>query len=372
MTRAMVGRWLELLLVVVAVSLGARATDDAGKSCTPEFGPAAPWLGGDVASSIPLPDGRQVWLFGDTLYGDKRVVHGDDPQMVNNSVAASTCQGGKWEIRYTLRRAPDGNFVSFFAPRQAKTWYWPIDGVYYEGELWVTLLCERAVRRANAFALGFEACGADLARISGVGDPDPQNWKIEYLPLVPDGVQSYPTATIVAHEGHLYIFSLNEFAERPLVATRIPVAGLKEPRKHLQYLAADGSWKPGFDPKKAKAVMAKGASELSIRYHPERKKWVAVMMRPEHASDAIVVRTAGDLVGPWREGETVFRVPERKADALGYDGDVLCYAAKEHPEYETGDLVFSYVCNSLKPSKLVPLTHIYYPRMVRRPWPEAK
>lgn len=366
-------RSIGLLVVLSALSVFATASNAASQSCTPKFEQTPPWLGSDIASSILLPDGRNVWLFGDTLYGDKRVVNGDDPQMVNNSIAVSTCKKGKWDIKYTIRRAPDGNFVSFFRPQHANTWYWPLDGLYYKGDLWVTLLCERAAPKGNAFALGFEACGADLARITGISNPDPQKWKVEYFQLVPDGAKSYPTATAVVHDGHVYLFSMNEVGERPLVATRIPLAGLHEPRKNLQYLAADGSWKRGFDPKNAKPVMAKGTTEPSIRYHREVNKWVAVMMGPEHPTGRVIFRTADNLLGPWTDGETIYRFPEMKTDAPGYDPDVMCYAAKEHPQFEKpGELVFTYVCNSLKPAKLVPLSHIYYPQTVRQPMPPVK
>src|SRR5512132_918766 len=236
--KAIISRMLWVVVVLAAVSVFASAGEAGGEACTPKFGPSAPWLGGDIASSIPLPDGRSVWLFGDALLGDKRIVVNEDPKMVNNSIAVSTCKDGKWEIKYTMRRE-GGGFASFFKPQRAGTWYWPLDGVYYKNELWVALLCERAAPKGNAFALGFEACGADLARVTGISDPDPQKWKIEYFELVPDGAKSYPTATAVVHDGHLYLFSMNEFGERPLVATRIRLAGLNAPRKNLQYLAAD-------------------------------------------------------------------------------------------------------------------------------------
>jgi hypothetical protein len=52
-----------------------------------------------------------------------------------------------------------------------------------------------------------------------------------------------------------------------------------------------------------------------------------------------------------------------------YDKDNFCYAAKEHPEFEHGDLVFTYVCNTLTPPKLATEMGIYFPRAVRMPMP---
>jgi len=63
--------------------------------CTPHFAPEQNkelgWQGGDAVYSIPLNDGRSVWIFGDTLYGEQRVVHGTEPRMVHNSLGISTC-----------------------------------------------------------------------------------------------------------------------------------------------------------------------------------------------------------------------------------------------------------------------------------------
>jgi hypothetical protein len=53
----------------------------------------------------------------------------------------------------------------------------------------------------------------------------------------------------------------------------------------------------------------------------------------------------------------------------GYDKDTFCYAGKEHPEFERGDLVFTYVCNTFAVSKLATNLNIYFPKTVRMPMP---
>src|SRR5579863_1127822 len=78
-------------------------------ACTPSFPLRPPWLGADAAYSIPLPDGRDVWIFGDTLYGEKRLVTGEVPQMVHNSFGISRCEAGRWKIDYAIKRDANGN-----------------------------------------------------------------------------------------------------------------------------------------------------------------------------------------------------------------------------------------------------------------------
>ncbi len=338
-------------------------------ACVPHFSSAPPWLGSDAAYSIPLPDGRDVWIFGDTLFGDHRVVIGDNPQMVRNSIGVSTCRDGNFDIDYVIRRAADGNPSDFFPSHRPGTWYWALDGVYYNKDLWVTELCVRDAPRSKPTDLGFALCGADLARVSGL-DRDPQQWEVSTSPLVPAGTDSYPTATTVIDGDYVYIFSLVEFGERPMALVRIPLSGLSAAAKNLQYLNADGTWKNGLDPKHAKVVMDRGASEMSVRYHPELKKWIAVLMASDFTSGRVLFRTADHFEGPWSEGQVIYRVPEMQKGSPAYDPDNYCYAGKEHSEFEQpGSLVFTYVCNTLSVPKLATQPEIYYPQVIEIPMP---
>jgi len=356
-------------LLLFAGSRALAAENDS--ACTPEFplehGRTYGWLGADAAYSIPLADGRDVWIFGDTLYGRHRVVNGTTPQMVRNSIGISTCRHGRWHLKYAIRKDAQGHPVSFFEPQHPNTWYWALDGFVAGRDLWVTLLCVRATPAKNA-AMAFETCGTDLARISAPGT-NPQNWKIDYFPLVPDGAHAYPSATAVVDGQDAYIFALYENGSRPLLATRIPLDGLSDPQKNLQYLASGGQWQPGFDPAAAREVMHKGSPELSIRYHPELKQWLAVLFDPEAFSAKILLRTAPALTGPWSDGQVIYTVPDMQPSTPGYDKNTFCYAAKEHPEFERGDLVFTYVCNTFDVPKLATNLGIYFPRVVRMPMP---
>jgi hypothetical protein len=314
-----------------------------------------------------LEDGRDLWIFGDTLEGKQRVVHDAVPTMVRNSIGLSTCTaGGKWKIRYHIRHDASGAPEDFFTAQRANTWYWAMDGVISGTDVWVTLLCVRATNAKSA--MGFETCGSDLAKIAAPGS-DPQKWKITYYPLVADGVHAYPSATVVPDGDSIDLFAIEELGAKSLIAGRIDKAKFNDPRANLEYLAADGKWRRGFDPAHAAAVMTPGSSELSIRYHPEMKRWLAVMFAPGTFSTEIVLRSAPSAVGPWSKGQTIYDVPEMKAGTAGYDKDTFCYAGKEHPEFERGDLVVTYVCNTFAVPKLSTEMNIYLPRVVRVPMP---
>jgi hypothetical protein len=232
-------------------------------------------------------------------------------------------------------------------------------------------LCIRDKAVEGSAALAFETCGADLAKVSNLS-ASPQQWKVEISPLVPDGVKAYPSSTAVVSGDYAYIFASYEKAPNPMLLTRIPLKGLSAPKENLQYLAKDGSWKPGLDPSNARYVMTPGASEMSVRYHPDLKKWVAVMIGQPFPSDKIFFRTAPELAGPWSEGQVIHRIPEMQSSSPGYDRDTFCYAAKEHPEFELpGQLLFTYVCNTFAVKKLATTPSIYFPQSVVVPMPKG-
>ena len=94
---------LAMIPVLLAASISAAAAET--QRCIPTFSFKQGWWGADGAYSIPFPDGRTVWIFGDTAYGKDRFVEGNNPRMVRNSIGVSTCDGaGNWNIDYVNGR----------------------------------------------------------------------------------------------------------------------------------------------------------------------------------------------------------------------------------------------------------------------------
>lgn len=370
--RRLLHRTSFIFIFFVLFFAGVMLAENTHFNCIPSFPFQQQWQGADAAYSIPLQDGRVAWIFGDTLYGDERLVTGEEPRMVHNTIGISTCKDGKWKIDYTIKKDAKGNPDSFFKPQQNNgTYYWALDGVEHNHELWITLVCVRNVPNSNAFALGFEMCGTDLAHVTGL-EGDLQNSKVTYFPLVAEGLHANPSASALIEDDYLYIYTLYEVGSRPQILTRIPVQGLGDPRKNLQYLGSDDKWHDGIEPAKAKIIMKTGASEMSVRYHPELKKWVAVMVDPQIFSDKVILRTSPSLIGPWTDGEVIYRIPILQKSDPKYDADTFCYAGKEHPEFEQpGELLFTYVCNTMKPRKLLAEPNIYFPQVVRMPMPDV-
>ena len=360
---------LIIILFVLAPWLArpVAAENATNRECSPVFPLVAPWLGADAAYSVPLPDGRSVWIFGDTLYGEKRVVIHKVPRMVRNSIGVSSCSQGKWSIEYVIRKDSQGYMRDFFRAQRPQTWYWALDGFVHGDALWVTLLCVRQASTPKPDALDFETCGADLAKVTGLTD-DPQQWKVEYFPLVTDGVAAYPSATAVVSGDYVYLFALYEKGQRPLVLTRIPLSGLDDPAKNLHYYAKAGVWKAGFDPADAKAMITPGVSEMSVRYHEGLKRWLAIYKSPDLSSDEVMAATALEITGPWSAPKVIYHIPEMQKSSPGFDKNTFCYAAKEHPQFrDGGSILFTYVCNTADIPSLASRSDIYFPKAVRLP-----
>ncbi len=215
--RIAIGIVIAFFLLSCAASLCAQ--EKSASDCTPSFPFKESWWGADAAYSVPLPDGRSVWIFGDTLHGDRRVVEGKDPRMVRNSIGISSCNGQEWQVDYVIRRSDKGQPQDFFQAQHKDTWYWALDGFLYKDDLWVTLLCVRNTPKTTSAAFGFETCGTDLARVSGL-ENDPQKWTVKYFPLVMDGIHAYPSATAIVEGEYVYIFALWRLRWRPTAARR--------------------------------------------------------------------------------------------------------------------------------------------------------
>lgn len=334
--------------------------------CTPSFPFAQGWLGGDSAYSIPLDAQHSVWLFGDAFVGDPSQATRPGSHMVANTIAISTCRDGAFDIHYYWGTGKSGAPRAFFDSAASAHRYWPMDGFVYGGSLYVALY--QVATKPEGGPFGFEMHGVKLARIANPGD-DPRRWLIQYVDLASDGVV-FPGVAAVVAPPWVCLFAVladDAHADHPLILTRLALDHLNAPSATIEYLATDGSWKRGLNWRDARVVIDRGHTEMSVRYHPDIRKWIAVQQRPGLGT-GMGVRTADHLEGPWSPFQSWFSMPETLPAT---DDKTFCYAAKEHPEFarDSGDMVITYACNSFDFAKLVADMSLYRPQVVRIPAP---
>lgn len=332
--------------------------------CVPSFPYDDGWLGADAAYSIRLSDSKSVWLFGDSFVGEPGRKNRSGSKMVSNTIAISSCAGGTWRIRYYWRNRRAKLPQPFFISGVEQFHYWPLDGFYVNGTLYVALA--KIVDQPKGGPFGFEMIGVRLAKIANPLD-DPTRWTVKYLDLSDSKVAFPGVATIVSGD-HVYLYTVLDDAQHkshPMILARIPIAQLDRPRDAIEYLANDGTWKAGGGWQDARIIIDRGATEMSVRYHASIKKWIAVQNGPQPFSHEIVIRKAPALEGPWSEPESIYSFPEMKKSDPRYDQDTFCYAAKEHAEFTsaTGSTVVTYACNSLELRKQIENMTIYRPQV---------
>ncbi len=339
------------------------------ETCAPYFPLEGGWLGGDAAYSIELPDGRTLWLFGDTFVGPEnapRTRRG--AALVANSVALSACREGEWRISYHWRRGGERPAPVFTPPDATatthETRYWPLDGFIHEGILYIFLSRVRMTEAGNP--LGFAVEGVDLARVQGLDLP-PAGWRIDYRPLL-RGEPALPGAAVLKREDDVLLYTplLGEGRpQRPLALARLPLHGLDAPAEHLQFLAGDGTWRKGFNAGQARHVMERGATELSVQ-QAQDGAFVAVLNEAGFPADRIELRTAPRPEGPWTEEMAVELIPERTKAAAERRARIFCYAGKAwEPATRGATVMLTYVCNSTDAALLLNDLELYRPRVKR-------
>lgn len=389
-------------VLLVVLGLGAallgfggfeRATPENGSSLrvTLFFPYQQGWLGADSAYSVPLGDGRSLWLLGDTFIGPPNATSRKQfSGFIRNSIAISTCTGRNCSFHYYWAgmntKTPDSMFA---APGSSSDWLWPMDGFVYNGTLYLAFMQMHA---QGSGAFGFAYSGALLASISNYRAA-PNLWSIRYQRLNSGG-SAVPGVSIVVQEGpvrnpdpsnpngasYAYFFTvLTKKGPSPprMALLRLPLEELDRAARpgnsNWEYLKADSTWArwPASDtdmPADAAAVIDPGATEMTVRYHPATKQWIAVYPIPLDRTARYSVSSS--LTGPWGPSEKLYSYPEMKPGSPNYGTNVLCYAAKEHVELESpGQLLFTYACNSVRPSDVTNNMSLYRPVAVTRPLP---
>lgn len=354
------------LVGALAVSMVPAASGQDSVRPLPEFPYKDGWLGADDAYSIALTPTKSVWLFGDTFVGAPATkVRSESKAMVRNSVGISRCEAGRpCEMEYFWQKPDAPAPRSFFDSGTDQLWYWPLDGFLEGKTLCVALLAVRNKPGAGPNdAFGFEIVGTKLATIKNALET-PSDWKITTGDLT-DG-RLWPGVSIVPEGKYLlwYTQVSNGEGKGYMAVMRVPRSKMANPPGHWQYLNREMHWVTGLAGADALGVIDQAISEMSVRYHPSTKKWVAVSTGPEFPSPRAVVRTADSPVGPWSAPQTIYEFPEMKRDNPGYDKDTFCYAVKEHIEFTDTKIAMTYACNSMVLAKTISNMNIYRPRGV--------
>jgi Domain of unknown function (DUF4185) len=353
--------WLALLLLSIlffslSPILERRCySNSISAKCLPSFPYKDGWYGGDAAYSIRLDEKRTLWLFGDTFVSSEegRQDRMDMNVVLGTTLAISTCLvNAEFKIQYYLKKK-NGEFISSFGEND---WLWPQDPFMVHNTLYVPLLVVEAKPEIKG-PFKFKVVGHKIAKIKNFEGMDPNKWIIDYIDLtpgIPQSIIAFATTSVV-YKNYVYYYPLYTSTKDTLkifgnILARIPINKLNDPAKAIEYFTKDGIWEKGLDPAQAKIVLGAGVSELSVKYHADDKKWIAVYMSTRNNGEQLLYQVADRPEGPWTEPMALIEtIPEVDPKSPQYDKNNFCYAGKEHIEFaQERNLVITYVCNSFE------------------------
>lgn len=335
---------------------------DAGMSWSGTGG--RQWTGGDSTYSVPLPDGRTVWMFSDTFLSPTYDCGSPEEPchqrswsspLVNNSFVVeeaggltTTLHGGTGASPTALIRPP--------VPHDLRSFYWMGDGVVEGGELRVFVrrfpVMGTLPPTAEAVDIAtFSLPDLRLVRIDeGIGAGGVRPWA--FVP--PSRELPVPVtwgAAILEDADFTYIYGTEEYPLfKHLHVARVARGQLlTAPWEHF-----DGTgWSPLFAD--SARILSGVAGELSV----VRTSAGYRMVTSRGGIGDVHLNRAPAPAGPWDAGTLVFTPPERARGAAVYN-------AHEHPSRSTaGRLVFSYNVNgSIDGRDYFADTHVYRPRFV--------
>lgn len=321
------------------------------------------WTGADGAASIPQSRGRTLWTFADTFIG--KIENGSRTQMrlINNSVAWQSVEAGPGPLEFAWRKSasePD----ALLKPADPNAWYWPGDGVFRDGKLF--LLAKRVRRRAAGEpGFQFDWFGDDLLRIENPNSP-PEEWKFQSYSLRPDAAAPQLSAGCFSSRQWLYVYGLFPAARleklnRPLAVARIDWSTIEQGAPKVEYLAADAAGQPtwSIEARNVVALFNDAAPEMTVTRLAGSSLLVATYTSLGLSRD-IRLRFAEQPEGPWSEPLRAFHCPENQPG-------ILLYGAKAHPEFSRRDheLIITYCSNAGDLSRHAADADIYFPRAIR-------
>ena len=310
------------------------------------------FTGGDGTYSVVLPDGRTVWIFGDTFLGNvtpdnKRIK--TSPLYIRNSFVIweddrlITYHQGRPEEFKSMMIPPEISDASL-GYDELEFWYWPGDGFIEDGKL--NVFASKFFQKDHEDMWGFEFRGTDLVEFSL---PD----------LTPLRVDRFNDLDSI-HFGHAvcetddytYIYGLKNAYP---YAARAPKGDV---RARWQFFN-DGKWEE-------KASLASpmlrfsGSEQFSVF---RLEDMYVMIMQAGGFSRQIYSFTSEFPYGPWGNKRMIYETP-----VSDQCKECFTYNAVAHPQFtEDGYVLISYNTNSMRLQDHYDDALIYRPRFIRVP-----
>lgn len=309
------------------------------------------WIAADATYSIYLPDGRTLWLFGDTFIGEvdenNAIIPGS--KFIRNSAVIQ--DGEHLETLFTGSRSNPSDFILSAHPDS--TWYWPDHGVVDRDTLRIFLA---KFRKSNNGTPGFnfEHAGNDIASFTWPG--------LEFIHVVPIKSHSLNGVLygdrILEDAGYLYMYGRkNEHPDLNIPYPHVARA-LKGELMNQQWEYYTGvDW--SSDPQATRRI---NDFQVSQQYSVSTYRGKYILLTQDvWLSPNIYSFTSDSPVGPWESKRLLYTTPETEQEMFTYN-------AYAHPQFDRdAQLLISYNTNGDFWS-IFKDVEIYRPRFIRVPY----
>lgn len=305
------------------------------------------WTGGDATYSVALPDGRTVWMFGDsfldTVYADfSRPAAGliRNCFMVQTGVNMTTICGNTID-------APEA-LVDTDNP--ADEWYWPGDGTVIGDNLYVFFMY---FVRTGPEAFDFAYLRTDLVTFSLPGITETARTTVYTNNDILWG------ASLMEDGEYIYVYGAEQaFLTKYAHISRYPASDITAAPEFwngTSWVSAEPATNVGRLQKQS-GLPVETSAQFAVFYYADKYRLVT---QEDLFSPNIYTWEATSPTGPWKKRQTVYVTPET-------GGDLWTYNAFVHPQFLTADgyLLLSYNENSLNFFDLFDDARIYRPKFI--------
>ncbi len=290
---------------------------------------------GDGMYSIPLPDGRSIFLMGDSYIGP--VSNGQrstSDRMYRNTY--SMYDKGKMTAIYGANGNKNASAaVPPESPNEQK-WYWPGHGFVVGDKLYIF---QALMYQGDSGMWGFRYETTHILEYSLPGLELVKNTPIPYK-----GPSMYEYGMAALNDGdYLYVYAEVNVRNDDDPISDVAVARTTKDKLYTSWEYYNGS---GWSANSSDAVKLAGLSSVpvSTQFNVFKlgSKYVLLTQKKNFNSGEIYTFIADNPYGPWKNKKLIFKTYEQAIPNL------LTYNAMAHPQFEKdGMILISYNVNTL-------------------------
>ncbi|MBC8172372.1 MAG: DUF5005 domain-containing protein [Chitinophagales bacterium] len=309
------------------------------------------WTGGDATYSVQLPDGRNVWTFGDsfldTVFADRsRPATG----LIRNCFVVQDGMGYD-DFTTLVTGTIDDPDALVDTPDPDNEWYWPGDGTVSGGDFYVFMLL---FNRTGTGGFDFEYVRTDLVKFSL-----PDITEISRTTVWDSDADVLFGAAIFEEGGYVYVYSPESAGFLKYVQlARYPADDLYAEREY--YNAVDETWQSEYPAaegrlKKTSTSLVDVSAQFSVFYSAGKYRLVT---QEGLLGKRIYTYESTTPTGPWTGKTKIYTTPEGP--------DLLTYNAFVHHDITNaaGYMLMSYNTNPTDFFDLFSNADTYRPKFV--------